>query len=310
MSLRIFLLMDPPSGFNPRRDSTMALALEAQARGHMIWYFTPDGLSLKDGEVWAKARRIEFFARDEAFYTEGEPEMLALESAADVVLVRQEPPYDLQYLSTTWVLERLQKPRVLNQPQALRNRPEKLFPLALPQYCPPTLVTRDLQAIRDFRAEQGEIILKPLYSFGGQSIFHIGKADYNLESLLELMLSQSREPVMVQRFLPEVREREVRALLIDGALVGAFNRIPAQGGIRANSRVGGGIGLVELTPKQREICEAVGAIGKSEGFYFIGMDLIGEWLIEVNTTCPTGLQAYRELTGENLAARFWDGLGA
>lgn len=308
--MRIFIQMDRPQRFNPKRDSTMALAVEAQKRGYEVHSFTPDELSLKNGEVVARARPVTFYERTEHFVEEGEATIRPLETAADIVLIRQEPPYDLQYLTTSWLLERLKKPRVLNNPTSLRNRPEKLFPLALPQYAPPTLISRDVAAIKAFRQEHKEIILKPLYQFGGASVFHVDERDYNLDSLLEMMLKQSREPVIVQPFLPEVKEREIRGLLVNGKLVGAYNRIPPSGGIRANSVVGGDIAVAELSAKQREVCEAVGEICRAEGFFFVGLDLIGEVLIEVNTTCPTGLKAYEELTGHNPSVDFWDEIEA
>ena len=297
--------MDAPAGLNPKRDSTLALAFAAQERGHKVHYFTPNDISARDGEIIARARALEVHPGQTPFFSEGEPQEVSLEKAADVVLIRQEPPYDLQYLTTCWLLERLHKPRVLNNPTAMRNRPEKLFPLALPHYCPPTLISRDMAAIRDFHTQQGEIILKPLFEFGGRSIFHIRRDDYNLQSLLELMLSKSREPVIAQAFLPAVREQEVRALLIDGELVGAYNRIPLSDSIRANSVLGGDIATVSLSPKQQEICAAVGEICSKEGFFFVGLDLIDDKLIEVNTTCPTGIKAYFELTGTDIAPLFW-----
>lgn len=304
--MRVFLQIDPPASFNPRSDSTIALALEAQERGYRVSYFTPKDLSLESGEVMAFARPITFFDRLEDFFHEGTPEQVALEDAADVVLIRQDPPYNMEYLSSVWMLERLRKPRVFNAPRALREYPEKLFPLHFPEFCPPSLISADIRALEAFQREHGEVVLKPLYGHGGHGVFRIPARGDNLAAMLELHFQHSTEPLVMQPFLPAVATEEKRILLIDGAFAGAFGRVPAQGEIRSNMRVGGEIIETTLTPTQQRIAEAVGARCKAEGILFAGLDVIGDILNEINITSPTGLRAVEALTGQKPAKQFWD----
>lgn len=303
--MRIFLQIDPPESFNPRSDSTLALALEAQKRGHDIFYYTPRDLTSDRGEIKVTARPITFYDRLADFYTAGEPASMPLETA-DVVLIRQDPPYDMAYLTTTWLLEMLRKPKVFNAPKALRERPEKLFPLHFPEFCPPTLISANPADLIAFQREMGAVVLKPLYGHGGHGVLKIPANGENLEALLELFFQHSPEPVILQQFLPAVTQEEKRILLIDGAFAGAFGRIPAAQEIRSNMRVGGQIVKTELTPRQREICEALAPFCKAEGIMLAGLDVIGDWLTEINITSPTGLRAVETLTGEKPAVRFWD----
>lgn len=304
--MRVFLQIDPPLGFNPLTDSTLALALEAQARGAKVSYYTPQDLSCENGVVTAVARPIEFFDRETEFFKAGEPERVALEESADIILVRQDPPYDMAYLTTTWLLGMLKTPRVINAPRALREWPEKILPLHFPQFCPPTLVSACVEDLQAFQRGVGAAVLKPLYGHGGHGVFLIGEDGGNLEALLEMFFARSAEPVILQKFLPEVAREEKRILLINGEVAGAFGRIPAKGEIRSNMRVGGQPVTTTLTPREREICEAIGPLCKAEGILLAGVDVIGDFLTEVNITSPTGIRTLQRLSGPDVAQAFWD----
>lgn len=304
--MKIFLQIDPPEVFNPKTDSTMSLALEAQKRGHKLFYYLPEDLSNDRGEVCATVRPIVFYPREVDYFEVGEPRRASLEKEANVVLIRQDPPYDMAYLTTTWLLEGLKKPKVLNKPKALREHPEKLFPLQFPQFCPPTLISANMDDLQAFQREVGVCVLKPLYGHGGHGVLKIPATGENLDALLEMLLIQSPEPVILQQYLPFVEQEEKRILLINGEFAGVFGRIPAENEIRTNMRVGGKPIPTTLTTKQHEICKAVGAVCKKEGLMLVGLDVIGDWLTEVNITSPTGLRAVEDLYGENPAAMFWD----
>lgn len=304
--MRIFLQCDHPSGFNPKSDSTLALALEAQHRGFSLFYYTPDKLQVKNAVVEAKARPITFFNRTANFYEEGTEELMALEEAADVILVRQDPPYDMAYLTTTWLLSLLKKPRVLNHPRALRERPEKLFPLHFPEFCSATLISADAEEIMAWQREVGEVVVKPLYGHGGNGVFRIPANGSNLATLLEMLFQSSNDPVIIQQFLPAVNAEEKRILLVNGAFAGAFGRIPAAGEIRSNMRVGGQIVKTELSRRQQEICEALAPFCRQEGLMLVGLDVIGDVLTEINITSPTGLRAVEQLYQKNTASQFWE----
>lgn len=303
--MKIFLQMDPPERFNPEVDSTFALGLEAQARGHELYYYGPSELFYENGRVRTKARSIRFFDRKANFFERDAPALYDLEQA-DMVLIRQEPPYDLQYLTACWLLERLHKPLILNDPAALRRRPEKLFPLALPRYCPPTLIAYDAAQIEAFYRQHEDIVLKPLFAHGGHGVVRLQPNDPNLYSLLELLMQNQREPIIAQPFLPEVMNSELRVLLVDGDIATAYQRIPKEGDFRANGVRGAQVAKATLNALQEEICHAVGEICRHEGFFFVGLDLIGDTLIEVNTTCPTGIRRATQLYGTNPAVTFWD----
>lgn len=302
--------MDAPELLNPRSDSTLALLEEAQERGATVYYYTPQDLSMRDGAVFSRAQRLTLDMKREPYWQRGEAELFPLERA-DVVLMRQDPPFDMAYITATHMLERLPpKVKVLNNPRAVRELPEKLFPLRFPQFTPPTLISASVEDIRAFHREQSEIVLKPLYGYAGRSVFVIRRDGANLEALLEALLSQSREPVVAQRFLPEVSAQEKRIVLIDGEIAGAFVRVPPEGEIRSNMRIGGMPQKTELTPRQRDICAAVGPVLKAHGLTLAGLDVIGDWLTEINITSPTGLRALEALYGTKPAAMFWDALAA
>jgi glutathione synthase len=231
---------------------------------------------------------------------------VALETEANVILVRQDPPYDMTYLTTTWLLSMLKKPKVYNSPKALRERPEKLFPLHFPEFCPPTLISANVQDLLAFQREVGAVVLKPLYGHGGHGVFKIPASGENLDALLEMLFRQTQEPVVLQQFLPFVTQEEKRILLINGEFAGAFGRIPAEQEIRSNIRIGGVPVPTTLSPRQYEICEALKPFCKKEGLMLVGLDVIGDWMTEINITSPTGLRAVENLYNETPAALFWD----
>jgi glutathione synthase len=298
--------MDPIGAINPRTDSTLVLGRQAQARGHELWYYTPDALTYCDGDITATARRVTFFDDEAHYYELGETASLNLREL-DVVLLRQDPPFNMTYLSTTYLLEQLE-PEVLvvNSPAGVRNLPEKIFPTLLREFMPPTMISADLAQIERFRAEHKDIIVKPLFGFGGRSVLRIAPGDENFAALLEMQFAGNKEPVMVQRFLPEVKTGDRRLIMVDGEIGGIMGRIPAEHEIRANFRVGGTAVPAKLTPKQREICAILGPLLKKHGLIFAGIDFIGDWLTEVNLTSPTGLAAMNRLYNNKLEAKIWD----
>ncbi len=305
--MKIVIQMDDPARLNPKLDSTIALAMAAQSRGYELLYYTPYQLSQYRDKLCAVVRPIYFYEQETEFFHAEQSYVMDLEQA-DILLIRQEPPYNMQYLTTCWLLSQLKKPLIVNNPTALFSRPEKLFALELPQYMPPSLISRNKEALRDFLVKHNIVVIKPLYSFGGQGVLRISASDCNWNSLIDMLLTQSHEPIMMQQFLPQVYDNESRVLLIDGKIAAAFNRIPAEGEIRVNSACGGSFAKTTLSHKQQEICHAVGNICRRDGLFFVGVDLIGDTLIEVNTTCPTGIRAYQQLTAANIADKFWDEL--
>lgn len=309
MSLRVAIQMDAPESFRPQTDSTILLALEAQKRGHTLWHYHPNQLSLVNGvPTAARARQITFFDRDENFFEQGTPETLSL-AEMNIVLMRQDPPFDMNYLTATYLLECLPpNVRVFNPPAAVRDNPEKLSMFHFPEYIPPTLISRDEDAIRAFHREQGEVVIKPLYGFGGQSIFHIARDGHNLSALLGLFFSTSPDPLVVQRFLPEVKSEDRRLIIINGEVKATLGRIPQAGEVRANMAAGGKGVTAEITPRQQEIGEVVGAFLKARGIVFAGIDLIGDYLTEINITSPTGLKAIKRLYGIDLTPHIWDAM--
>ncbi len=299
--------MDPMEGLNIDGDSTFVLMLEAQARGYTLWHYLAEDLSYRDGVVYAQARRVE--VRKEkgnhfSFLTEHEKLDLR---EVDVVWMRQDPPFDMSYISATHLLDLVAgETLVMNNPTEVRNAPEKLFVTQFKDLMPPTLITRREDEVKAFRADHGEIIVKPLYGNGGAGVFHLKADDSNLGSLMEMFLESSREPVMVQKFLPEVRQGDKRIILIDGEAVGAINRVPAAGEVRSNLVAGGQAVRSDLTEREREICAAIGPDLKNRGLTFVGIDVIGDWLTEINVTSPTGLQAVNQFDGTRLEAQIWD----
>ncbi len=310
MTLNVAVQMDHISKITIAGDSTFALMLEAERRGHTLHHYTPDRLALRDGRVEARVEPVT--VRDLAgdHFTLGATEVADL-SGFDVVLLRQDPPFDLAYITTTHLLERIHPATlVVNDPASVRNAPEKMFVTEFPELMPPTLITRDPWVIRDFRNEFGDIILKPLYGSGGAAVFRLREDDENLSALLELFLERFREPFVVQRYLPAVREGDKRIVLIDGAIAGAINRIPAMGDARSNMHVGGKAVATELSKRDREIAEALGPELKRRGLTFAGIDVIGDYLTEINVTSPTGIREVKRFGGADIAVMFWDAVEA
>ncbi len=310
MSLAVGLQMDPIETVNIDADSTFALALEAEARGHALFHYLPQRLALQDGRVRAKARQLSVKRERGAHYRLGGPEMLDLASL-DVILMRQDPPFDMAYITATHLLEQVHpQTLVVNDPVHVRNAPEKLYVTHFHELMPPTLIASDREEILEFRARHGDIIVKPLFGNGGAGVFHIGPEDENLNALLELFTQLYREPVVVQRYLPEVRAGDKRIILIDGEPAGAVNRVPPKGEARSNLHVGGVAVRSSLGPRDREICEAIGPALREKGLVFVGIDVIGDYLTEINVTSPTGIQEIERFDGINLSARVWDAIEA
>ena len=310
MRLNVAVQMDPIERINVRGDSTFALLLEAQRRGHALSYYTPDRLALRDGKVSATVRPLD--VRDSAadHFTLGEGRHVDL-SSFDVVLLRQDPPFDLAYISTTHMLDRIH-PRtlVVNDPTHVRNAPEKIFVTEFPDLMPPTLVTRDLEAIKAFRAEQGDIVMKPLYGKGGEAVFRLAGEDLNFGSLYDLFATMFREPWVVQKFLAAVKHGDKRIILVDGEFAGAVNRVPAADDLRSNMVRGGVPKATDLTAREREICARLGPALRERGLLFVGIDVIDGFLTEINVTSPTGIRAVKNLGGPDIAAMIWDKIEA
>ena len=309
MPLKIAVQMDPIESINPTGDSTFALMLEAQARGHEVDYYTPQTLSLRDNRVGALVAPVTVFDKEKgSHFALGEARRTDL-SDYDVVLMRQDPPFDMNYITLSHMLERIH-PRtfVVNPPAAVRNAPEKILVTEFPELMPPTLITRDRRLIYEFRQEHGNIIVKPLYGNGGAGVFFIQEGDHNLAALIELFEQNFREPLMVQRYLPEVRRGDKRIILVDGEPVAGLNRVPAEGEARSNLHVGGRPELSELTEREREICAAIAPALKERDMIFVGIDVIGGYLTEINVTSPTGIREVRRFGGPDIAALIWDAI--
>ena len=311
MGLAVAVQMDPIDTIDINADSTFALALEAQARGHTLFHYLPAALTFRDGRVFAKGRPLEVFRRHGNHHRFGDFRELDL-AHLDVVLMRQDPPFDMAYITATHLLELLPEdgPLVVNDPAAVRNAPEKLFVLRFKDLMPPTLLSLDRAEIRAFWEEHGEIVLKPLFGNGGAGIVHLRPGDDNLNSLLDMYTQVYPEPVMVQRYLPEVRQGDKRIILVEGEATGAVNRVPAAGEARANMHVGGRAEASELSARDREICAAIGPTLREEGLIFVGIDVIGDWLTEINVTSPTGIQEIARLGGPDIAPMIWDAIEA
>jgi glutathione synthase len=310
MALTVAVQMDPIERINIRGDSTFALLLEAQRRGHAVRYYTPDRLVMLQGDVFATVQPLKVQDVAGAHFTLGEGQRLALTSF-DVVLLRQDPPFDLAYISSTHMLERIHpKTLVVNDPAAVRNAPEKMFVNEFPKLMPPTLLTRDLAEIKAFRAAHGDIVMKPLYGHGGGAVFRLTRDDLNFGSLYDMFTTTFREPWVIQKFLPEVKDGDKRIILVDGEFAGAVNRVPAADDLRSNMVRGGAPKETELTPREREICQTLGPKLRERGLLFVGIDVIGGWLTEINVTSPTGIRAIRSLGGPDVAALIWDKIEA
>ena len=310
MSLKVAIQMDPIEGVNIETDTTFLMMLEAQTRGHALWHFAPDRLSMEDGRVTARGHALNLRAVKGDHHSLGAPEVRDM-AEFDVVLMRQDPPFDMAYITATHFLERIHpKTLVVNNPAEVRNAPEKLFVTGFPGLQPPTLITSDPDAIRDFRDRHGDIVLKPLYGGGGSGVVRLGLQDPNLDALLELHAMIGREPVIAQKFIPAVSKGDKRVLLVDGEPVGAINRIPADGQVRSNLARGGRAAAVELTARDREICAIIGPELKRRGLLFVGIDVIGDYLTEINVTSPTGAQQLKRFTGVDATALMWDRIEA
>jgi glutathione synthase len=310
MTLKVAVQMDPIERINVRGDSTFALLLEAQERGHVLSYYTPDRLALRDGAVFATVSPLK--VRDSAgnHFSLGDGQRVDL-STFDVILMRQDPPFDLAYISATHLLERVHpKTLVVNDPAHVRNAPEKVFVTEFSELMPPTLITRDRAEINAFRAEHGDIVMKPLYGNGGAAVFRLEKNDLNYGSLYDLFAATFREPWVVQKFLPGVRQGDKRIILVDGEFAGAVNRVPAADDLRSNMVRGGAAVATDLTPREREICERLGPALRERGLLFSGIDVIDGWLTEINVTSPTGIRAIKNLGGPDIAALIWDKIEA
>jgi glutathione synthase len=306
MPLKVAVQMDPIERITIRGDSTFALLLEAQKRGHPIVYYTPDKLALRDNKVFATVRGLTVKDEQGSHFIFGEPERIDL-SSCDVVLMRQDPPFDLAYISATHLLERIHpKTLVVNDPAHVRNAPEKMFVMDFPELMPATLITRDLAEIKAFRDEHGDIVMKPLYGNGGAAVFRLAKDDLNFGSLYDLFAATFREQWVVQKFLPAVKHGDKRIILVDGTYAGAVNRVPAPDDLRSNMVRGGSPKDTALTPREREICERIGPELKRRGLIFTGIDVIDGYLTEINVTSPTGLRSIERLGGPNIAAMIWD----
>ena len=306
MGLTVAVQMDPIERIKIAGDSTFALMLEAQARGHRLLYYTPDSLSFRDQRLHAVTRAVTVRDVVGDHVTISDPVLSDL-GEADVVLLRQDPPFDLAYITSTHMLEAIHPHTlVVNDPASVRNAPEKMFVLQYPQLMPATLISRDRDAIEAFRAEHGDVVMKPLYGNGGAAVFKVSRKDPNFGSLFDLFSVTFREPWVIQRFLPKVSEGDKRIILVDGEAAGAVNRVPAENDIRSNMVRGGAAKPTDLTPRELEICATIGPELKKRGLIFVGIDVIDGNLTEINVTSPTGLRAIKNLGGPDLAAAIWD----
>jgi glutathione synthase len=307
-SLKVAIQMDPIEHINIDADSTFALGLEAQARGHALWHYHPRALALEGHRLLARAHPLSLRREKGNHFTLGPTEMLDVGSM-DVVLMRQDPPFDMAYITATHLLEHIH-PRtlVVNDPAQVRNAPEKLFVTKFPELMPPTLITADAGAMRTFREQHGDIIVKPLFGNGGAGVFRIKPDDENFNALLETFSQLYREPLVVQKYVPAVRQGDKRIVLVDGVAMGAINRVPAAGEARSNMHVGGRPEKTTLTDREKEICAAIGPELASRGMIFVGIDVIGDYLTEINVTSPTGLQEISRFDGTKLEAPIWDAI--
>ncbi|MEH6402309.1 MAG: glutathione synthase [Sneathiella sp.] len=306
MSLTVAIQMDPIEDVEINGDSTFVLALEAQSRGHSLFHYGPADLSYVDGKVIANARPLTVRREKGNHFSAGEVERLEL-ATTDVVLMRQDPPFDMSYITATHLLERVHPQTVVvNNPASVRNAPEKIFVTQFDGVLPPTVISSDLREIKAFRDEYKDIIVKPLYGNGGAGVFHLKPGDENLTVVHELFTQFYREPMIVQKYLPEVRQGDKRIILVDGKPVGAINRVPPEGESRSNMHVGGSAMRSTLTPREEELCEIIGPSLKEQGLIFVGIDVIGDYLTEINVTSPTGLQEINRYDDVKLEAGIWD----
>ncbi len=307
MPLRVAVQMDPIERINIASDTTFLLMLAAQARGHELWVYEPRHLSQEDGRIFARGRKVTIRPVKGDHVTAGDYQKLDLHDDIDVVLMRQDPPFDIAYITATYLLEMVHpKTLVVNDPKSLRDSPEKLLATHFPGLQPPTLISSDFEALDDFFQRHGDCILKPLHGAAGNGIIKLKAGDRNLDSLVELFGSISREPVILQKFIPAVTQGDKRIILIDGEIVGGINRVPEEGAIRSNLRVGGRAERLELTKRDREICDILGPVLKKNGLMFVGIDVIGDYLTEINVTSPTGAVQLKAFEGVDAGDILWD----
>ena len=310
MSLKVAIQMDPIGPINIDGDSTFRIMEEAQARGHSLFYYTPDKLAFQEGRVTAKGWPVTVQRVHGDHFRLGDEIEVDL-SDFDVLWLRQDPPFDMGYITTTHILDMIHPDTlVVNDPFWVRNYPEKLLVLNFPDLTPPTMIARDLETLKEFRARHGDVILKPLYGNGGAGVFKLSQGDSNLASLHEMFAGINREPLIMQKFLPDVSKGDKRVILVDGEPVGAINRVPAAGETRSNMHVGGRPEKVDLTERDLEICAAIGPLLREKGQVFVGIDVIGDWLTEINVTSPTGLQELERFEGTNVTAKIWEAIEA
>ena len=311
MSLKVAIQMDPVEGINIETDSTFMMMMEAQARGHSVFVYTPDKLSMEEGRVTARGRPVTLKAVKGDHVTFGESRTIDLAGETDVVLMRQDPPFDMAYITATHFLDKVHPTTlVVNNPTEVRNAPEKLFVTDFPGVQPPTLITSDIEAIYDFRERHGDMVLKPLHGGGGSGVVRLKADDPNLDALLELHALIGRDQVIAQKFIPAVSKGDKRILLVDGEPVGAINRIPAEGQVRSNLARGGRAAAVELTARDLELCAIIAPELKRRGLLFVGIDVIGDYLTEINVTSPTGAQQLKRFGGADAAAALFDRIEA
>ena len=310
MSLNVAVQMDPIARINIKGDSTFALLLEAQKRGHSLSYYTPDRLALLDGKVSALVESLTVRDVTDDHFKLDDARRVDL-SQFDVVLLRQDPPFDLAYVTTTHLLDRIKgKTLVVNDPASVRNAPEKVFVTEFPELMPPTLISRDLEEIKAFRKKHGDIVMKPLYGHGGGAVFRITPDDLNFGSLYDMFANTFREQWVTQKFLPEIKRGDKRIILVDGEYVGAVNRIPASDDLRSNMVRGGAPAATEPTKREMDICKRLGPALRERGLLFVGIDVIDGYLTEINVTSPTGIRAIKNLGGADIAALIWDKIEA
>ena len=306
MTLNVAVQMDPIECIKIGGDSTFALLLEAQTRGHALAYYTPERLVMRDGRVFATVQNLTVRDVEGDHYKLGEPRRVEL-TDFDAILMRQDPPFDLSYITATHFLERIHpKTLVVNDPASVRNAPEKVFVMLFPELMPPTLITRDLAEIKTFREAHGDIVMKPLYGHGGGAVFRLTRDDLNFGSLYDMFATTFREQWVIQKFLPAVKHGDKRIILIDGEFAGAVNRVPAADDLRSNMVRGGAAKATDLSAREREICTTLGPALRERGLLFVGIDVIDGYLTEINVTSPTGIRAVKKIGGPDIAPLIWD----
>ncbi|MEG8098954.1 glutathione synthase [Candidatus Liberibacter brunswickensis] len=304
----IAIQMDHISTINVEKDSTFAIALEAQKRGYQIFHYTPDKLYMRDNKIYANAQLLSLYEENKQHYSLGEEKSIDL-SQVDAILIRQDPPFNMHYITSTYLLEKINsKTLIVNNPFWIRNSPEKIFVTEFSEFMPPTLISRDTTQINKFYLEMKDIIIKPLYGNGGTGVFRMTLGDRNFSSLIEMLFEKYHEPLIAQAYLPQVRKGDKRILLLDGKPVGAINRIPSEGDNRSNIHTGGKIKLVQLTQTDKDICNRIGDSLRKRGLFFTGIDIIGNYITEINITSPTCIREIHQNGGDNISSLFWDGI--